>query len=331
MTRPRSPRRTPTAGSCWSPPGYNNPGGKGFLYVLNPKSPLKTGQLLKKIPLPGDTGTDTSPTGLATIRAFTASRQNPYVLQAYGGDLKGNVWRFDLSNLDPNQWKAELIATLKDSSNNAQPITSGVRVEIDQNNNVDRYLFVGTGRLLDQPDLIDTSVRNSMYVIKDGTWSAPEPAPLVPYSRANLNAVTAGSVAGFSGTPTGRGWYQDAANTSQKVNSDVYADLNVVAFAFSEPSSDPCLSALTSTLFVRELTRGNSALLSSGGSLVASVNIGAGIAGVALMQADPSTSSATPNAVVQVTSMDGAVRSFNVNIAPANAARHRFSWQLVSE
>ncbi len=35
-------RRTASAGSCWSRPGYNNPGGKGFLYVLNPK----TGQQL---------------------------------------------------------------------------------------------------------------------------------------------------------------------------------------------------------------------------------------------------------------------------------------------
>ena len=310
--------------------GYSNPGGKGFLYVLNPNSPLKTGQLLKKIPLPGDTGTDTSPTGLGTIRAFTASRQDPYVLQAYGGDLKGNVWRFDLSNVDPTQWKAELIAKLKDPSNKAQPITSGVRVEIDQNNNVDRYLYVGTGQLLDQPDLLDTSVRNTMYVIKDGNRTTPEPAPAVPYSRTNLNAVTAGSIAGFSGAATGRGWYQDAANSSQKVNSDVYADLNIVAFAFSEPSSDPCLSALTSTLYVRELTTGNSELL-SGGSIVASVNIGGGIAGVALIQSDPTTSSATASAVVQVTSMDGAVRSFNVNLPPPFSNRHRFSWQLVSE
>ena len=310
--------------------GLNNPGGKGFLYVLNPNSPLKTGQLLKKIPLPSDPGTDVSPTGLTTIRAFTASRQNPYVLQAYGGDLKGNIWRFDLSNADASKWKAELIATLKDGNGKAQPITSGVRIELDQNNNVDRYLFVGTGKLLDQPDLTDTSTINSMYVIKDGTRTAPEPAPAIPYSRASLNAVSGTSIAGFSGTPTGRGWYQDASNTSQKINSDVYADLDIVVFAFSEPSTDPCLAALTSTLFVRDLTTGNSALL-SGGSVVASVGISAGIAGVALLQADPGTSSATPAAVVQVTAMDGSVRSFNANITPIVNAKHRFSWQLVSE
>jgi len=76
---------------------------------------------------PNDSGTDTDPTDLSTIRAFTGSRQNPYVLQAYGGDIKGNVWRFDLSNVDPTKWKAEKIATLKDATGKPQAITTGVR------------------------------------------------------------------------------------------------------------------------------------------------------------------------------------------------------------
>ena len=62
--------------------GYNNPGGKGFLYVLNPNAPLKAGQLLKKIPLPGDTGTDTSPTGLSHHPRL--HRQPPESVRAAG-------------------------------------------------------------------------------------------------------------------------------------------------------------------------------------------------------------------------------------------------------
>ena len=60
--------------------------------------------------LPGDTGTDADPTGLSTIRAYTPSRRDPYALQAYGGDLKGNVWRFDLSDPDETNWKVEAVA-----------------------------------------------------------------------------------------------------------------------------------------------------------------------------------------------------------------------------
>ena len=96
--------------------GYNNPGGKGFLYVLNPNAPLEDRPAAEEDCAARRYGHRRSPTGLGTIRAFTASRQNPYVLQAYGGDLKGNVWRFDLSNADATKWKAEKIATLKDAS-----------------------------------------------------------------------------------------------------------------------------------------------------------------------------------------------------------------------
>ncbi len=310
--------------------GYNNPGGKGFLYVLNPNAPTKAGQLLKKIPLPGDTGTDTSPTDLSTIRAFTGSRQNPYVLQAYGGDIKGNVWRFDLSNADAAQWRAEKIATLKDAANKPQPITTGVRIEIDQNNSVDRYLFVGTGKLLDQQDLVDTSVINSFYVIRDGTWMTPEPAPAVPYTRADLTAISGAGVAGLSGTPIGRGWYQDGTDGSLKINTDVYADLNVAVYGFSKPSQDPCLAVLSSTLYARDLTTGNSLLMNSSGSIVPSVDIVGGIAGVALIQADPSASVTAPPVLVQVTTMNGQVESVPVSIAGAVDLRHRVTWGLVS-
>jgi type IV pilus assembly protein PilY1 len=243
--------------------------------------------------------------------------------------MKGNVWRFDLSNVDPTKWKAEKIATLKDGTGKAQPITTGVRIEIDQNNNVDRYLFVGTGKLLDQQDLVDTSVINSFYVIRDGTWTVPEPAPAVPYSRANLTAITGSSIAGLGSVPIGRGWYQDGTDGTQKINSDTYADVNIAVYGFSIPSQDPCLGVLSSTLFARDLKTGNSVLL-SGGTVIASTIISGGIAGVTLIQADPGASAATPPILVQVTTMTGQVESIPVSVQAAVTNKHRVSWGLVS-
>jgi type IV pilus assembly protein PilY1 len=310
--------------------GFNNPGGKGYVYVLNPKN----GAILKKLALPNDTGTDVSPTGLSTIRAYVLSRKDPYVLQAYGGDLKGNVWRFDLSNPDDSKWKTELIAHLADPNGKAQPITTGVRIEIDQNNGVDRYIFVGTGKLLDQPDLPDTSVINSVYVIKDGTRTTPEPAPATPYSRTNLNAVNGGSIAGFATAPTGRGWYQDATSPDQKIVTDVYADVQVVVYAFSYPSSDPCLGILAATLFARDLTTGNSVLENAaggaGGSVVASVNLSGGLAGAGLIQAEVTTAVPAPPVQVQVTTLTGQVYSFGVHLSSAAGTRHRVSWRWLN-
>ncbi len=313
--------------------GYNNTGGRGFLYVLNPK----TGTILQKLALPGDTGTDTSPTGLSTIRAYVLSRKDPYVLQAYGGDLKGNVWRFDLSDPIPGNWAAKTthIARLYDSSNVAQPITTGVRIEIDQNNNVDRYLFVGTGKLLDQNDLSDTSVLNTMYVIKDGTRTTPEPAPATPYSRADLNAVNGSSLAGFAGAPTGRGWYQDATSPDQKIVNDAYADVQTAVYAFSYPSADPCQGALSAKLYARDMTTGASVLESSaggtGGSVVAYVDITAGIAGFSLVQAEPAPPNFAPPVQVQVTTQRGQVFTFGIRMSSAAGNRHRVSWRLYNQ
>ncbi len=310
--------------------GFNNPGGQGFLYVLNPK----TGVVLKKLGLPGDTGTDTSPTGLSTIRAYVLSRKDPYVLQAYGGDIKGNVWRFDLSDPNPNNWAARTgrFARLTDRNNVAQPITTGVRIEIDQNNNVDRYLFVGTGKLLDQPDLTDTSVINSMYVIKDGTRTAPDPIPGTPYSRADLNAVDGTGIAGFSTAPTGRGWYQDAQSPEQKIVQDAYADVQVAVYAFSYPSSDPCLGALASRLFARDITTGQSVLESgasgTGGPVIPSIEIEGGIAGYSLIQAEATPPNYAPPVQVQVTTQRGRVFTFGIRLTSAAGNRHRVSWRL---
>jgi len=326
--------------------GYNNPGGTGILYVLNPKD----GKLLKQLSpdvatdldpnsaLPKDIVTDADPRGLSTIRAYTASRKDPYVLQAYGGDLRGNVWRFDLSDPDESKWKVALIAKLTDPSGKAQPITTGVRIEIDQNNNVDRYLFVGTGKLLDQPDLTDTSVSNTLYVIRDGTRTAAELAPATPYSRKDLNTVDGSNPAGFSGTATGRGWYQDAVDLktgkldpTQKIGTDVFADVQTVVYSFSKPADDPCEVALTSTLFARDLNTGNSVLQSAGGAVVPGITDIGAIAGVALIQGQGGVGGASSGDVrVQVTTLKGQVFSFGVKLAGAGTAKHRVSWRLLN-
>ena len=114
------------------------------------------------------------------------------MLQAYGGDLKGRVWRFDLSDPDEGKWKVELIAELKDKPGNAQPITTGIRIEIDQTNNVDRYLFVGTGMLLDEqdrqrlhPGRRQDDQQRHQHAVRDQGWHA---------DRGRAEAGEAGSV-----------------------------------------------------------------------------------------------------------------------------------------
>jgi hypothetical protein len=71
-------------------------------------------------------------------------------------------------------------------------------------------------------------------------------------------------------------------------------------------------------------------LVSAGNTIVASVDIVGGIAGVALIQADPTQSVATPPVLVQVTTMNGQVESVPVSLAGAVTQKHRVTWGLVS-
>ena len=110
--------------------GYNNGmnsgdsgcDGLGHLYVLNPK----TGDLIKDIPTTGCTTTPTSsPCGLAEISAYVANSDvDNTVDYVYGGDLYGNVWRFDLTGSKSNGWGVSNFATLKDATGATQPITA---------------------------------------------------------------------------------------------------------------------------------------------------------------------------------------------------------------
>ena len=310
--------------------GYNNPGGNGVLFVLDPRDGTPLARLHTGV------GSDGDPSGLSTIRAYTPSRRDPIALQAYGGDLKGNVWRFDLSDVNAANWKAELIAQLTDGAN-PQPITTGIRIEIDQNNDVDRYIFVGTGKLLGVntapggiDDINSTAVRNSLYVIRDGTRLAPEPKPGTPYSRTDLNSVNA-TTGALTGTST-RGWYQDATDPKEKIGTDVFADVQTVVFAFSKPTVEPCAAPLSSRLYARDFTTGQSVLVAPGGNVVEGYDIGSGIAGFQLIQGQ-SGSGGTASGEIRalVTTMKGEVFSFALRPPSPPAVGHRVSWRLLNK
>ena len=82
-------------------------------------------------------GSAATPSGLARINGYTISHSNNLVEQVYGGDLLGNLWRFDLADPNPVNWNVKLFATLKDSTGTAQPITTAPQIEINPRNDKD--------------------------------------------------------------------------------------------------------------------------------------------------------------------------------------------------
>lgn len=154
--------------------GYNNvsPGsGKGTLFVLD----AVTGTLLHKVA----TGAATDPpSGLAKLSPWLDNAETDMTTRyAYGADLNGDLWRFDLGAVSvPGAPTVTRIATLVDDLDVAQSVTT--RVELgDAMNNVSNSLtgtgnpiiYVGTGRYLGNTDKADpvNSQIQSIYAIKD--------------------------------------------------------------------------------------------------------------------------------------------------------------------
>ncbi|HGK0254579.1 TPA: PilC family type IV pilus tip adhesin, partial [Neisseria gonorrhoeae] len=108
------------------------------LYVYDLGNTL--GTLIAKIDVPGGKGGLSSPT-------LVDKDLDGIVDIAYAGDRGGNMYRFDLSNSDPNKWSAKVIFE------GDKPITSAPAVSRLADK---RVVIFGTGSDLSEQDVLDT-------------------------------------------------------------------------------------------------------------------------------------------------------------------------------
>lgn len=239
--------------------GYNNtsPGsGHGILYVLN----ANTGAVIKKI----DTGvgSSTSPSGLAHIGAYAPT--NNTTLYVYGGDLNGNLWRFDISKLKGDGTgtvATQLLATLKDNGSPAQPqpITTA---PITGNSGGNILVFVGTGQFLGLSDLSTTQTQ-SIYAIKDTLAVTAAPLLTAVYANPRSNQCTVTSTTNcfvkntLTDSGTGRsasstivanfgtmnGWFADLPETGERINTEMNLQLGILVFTSNIPGTGTACSA----------------------------------------------------------------------------------------
>lgn len=222
--------------------GYDNGStigdGKGRLWMLN----ASTGAVLHEF-----ITTDGGPGAEAGLAQVSALRNSAGVRYVYGGDLLGNLWKFDL--VDRTTTK---LAGLKDSSGNAQPVTSAPELAEVSGKVV---VLVGTGRLLDITDFGSSSVQ-TFYAVSDGATLAN--------ARSNLQARTyvrdSGSATG-DGAITGntvdwavdRGWYMDLP-ASEQANTNPTVAYGAVAFVTNVNGGSSC--AQSSYLYLLDLGTG---------------------------------------------------------------------------
>jgi type IV pilus assembly protein PilY1 len=86
----------------------------------------------------------------------------------YAGDLKGNIWKFDVSSASPAEWKVDLsgspLFTAHDDAGNPQPILAPPEITIHKLGGT--LLLFGTGKYLETSDAASTASQ-SFYAIWD--------------------------------------------------------------------------------------------------------------------------------------------------------------------
>ncbi|HFC9048204.1 TPA: pilus assembly/adherence protein PilC [Neisseria gonorrhoeae] len=112
-----------------------------------------SGSLIKKIEAPGGKGGLSSPT-------LVDKDLDGIVDIAYAGDRGGNMYRFDLSNSDPNKWSAKAIFE------GTKPITSAPAVSRLADK---RVVIFGTGSDLSEQDVVGTDQQYIYGIFDDDT------------------------------------------------------------------------------------------------------------------------------------------------------------------
>lgn len=257
--------------------GYNSTQGNAVLLIID----IKTGETIASI----DTGVGLNPHAVPMGAKQVANLANglaaPFMVDinqdfivdyAYAGDLYGNLWRFDLTSNDVNQWSASLIFTAAEGQAitaqavvNRHPSKRGVMV------------YVGTGKYLEASDdhVTSSDATQSIYALWDRLENTP---PLIlpkhllkqhilaeqgssqgTHTRVvSQNAITYFSGGNLPTTPVTEGylgWALDLPTGERVIEAPVLRSGVLTALTMT-PATDPCMAGASSWLMALDASNG---------------------------------------------------------------------------
>jgi len=234
--------------------GYDSTNGQARLFILN----LQTGAELWA-PAVGAAGGN----GLSQPN-FTVNA-NREVTAIYAGDLKGNLWKFDVDNADPTQWKVAFGGapnyTPLFAGSTTQPITVMPELTFHPNGGV--IASFGTGKLFETEDTATTLPANvnlntqAIYGIWDKPGDTTGFSGNTALVQQTANSALAAAVdTTLSGTTTNavdwatrRGWYINLGSGGERVNVNPQQAKSTLLVVANKPDSDPCKTGGSSRLF----------------------------------------------------------------------------------
>lgn len=321
--------------------GYNSTNGTASLLSI----PLDSSNASSISVYTTDSSTDN---GLGTPGVWIDVPANDISTVAYAGDLKGNLWSFDLGS---SSKKGKLVFTTQSS----QPITAPIALGKDSSTG-HLWAFFGTGQYLSTNDLSSKATQSWYGIIADGNQAVK----LTDLVHRKVVAETAGTPAdpnatppttaveparaissGTSGDMSGKsGWYMnllppdETPQGERMLVSNQFAGGYLIGATLIPDTSDPCapggrgwvmaVNPFTGTgpsdVFFdlnHDASFDNSDRVSSSGSLVA-----AGGIGFSSLKGMPSFAGA-----LMLNNLNGVISTTLVN--PAGGKGGRVSWREI--
>lgn len=302
--------------------GYNNvsPGdGNGHLFVLNAATgaPIKTiSTFTSGTTAAGSTGT---PSGLARINVWVDSELVNEAKRFYGGDLLGNLWRFDIDGLVAPNNSALLLAQLTSTDGSPQPITvKPTLAEVNYNGSRYPVVYVATGKYLGTTDLSDARVQ-SIYAMKDpltgtgyGVVRSDGNFATQTITASGTNRTSTSNAVNWT---TKSGWRADLP-AGERVSVNPQIALETLFVGSNLPSNDSCTVGGQSFLYEFNIASGSSTSTYVGNVM---------IQGLTLVQL---TEGAAAGSVVSIiTRSDGTLQSIVGSPSTTTMNLKRTSWR----
>ncbi|WP_085707107.1 pilus assembly protein [Pseudomonas sp. B35(2017)] len=236
--------------------GYGSNSGVAALYVLD----VRDGSLIRKIVVDATETTN----GLSSVK-LKVNSQN-VVQAAYGGDLKGRLWKFDLSAASSDSWGVAFSGKplFTTAGGATQPITA--QPLLADNSLGGKQVFVGTGKFNETTDKTNKDLQ-AFYSV----WDADGGSGQLTVSSLQAQSIT-GTFSGSSGQfvttsqndttyPAEKGWYlplvYNNVLTGERVINQASLVLGRIVFTTaSVDTTDPCSSFGTGKLIELEAFSG---------------------------------------------------------------------------
>lgn len=233
--------------------GYNSASGVAALYVLFIKGGMDGTWTIGTdyIKLVADGG---SGNGLSTPVPFD-SDGNGLADVIYAGDLKGNLWRFDVKDINPANWNVAYGGMPLVSAGASKPFISAPLVTWHPQGG--QLVFLGTGKYLEPSDVINVDTQ-TLYAV----WDIETPvsvSQLVEQTVLTLSSpitVSENAVAYSTTTPIVKGWYMDWPRSGERIAGMPDLKNGYLVHITLDPSTSPCDMGGTSYLYIQDYLTG---------------------------------------------------------------------------